>query len=337
MKSRHPKLGQNRGQESSLKIRSGKGMPQGLSSKTKPGPVGGLLIRRWIRLLDQARFERSIDSQILCAVSGGADSTALAVLTAKYGKRLGRLVGLLHVNHGWRGEESDGDEAFVQELADRLSVPCWVKRGTPAPRGSSPEAHARRERREFFIERASQLKVKVLTAHHADDLAETVLWRLMTGAAATHGAGIRVLEDIEIRPCLTTHKRELEAFLIEEKMDWREDRTNTEGVLLRSKMRASLLPQLDQIFPKWRQHLCAQALSLQWGQSSQTGQAKAKASILDSFFADLLAHQGVRVRRAHLAAIRAAAGHNRTIALEGGLKLTHEWSGPGRKSRWILE
>jgi tRNA(Ile)-lysidine synthetase-like protein len=299
-----------------------------------PQSTGGTLIRRWIRFLDQAEFKRTEGSQILCAVSGGADSTALAVLVGKYGKRLGQLVGLVHFNHHWRGEESDRDEDCVRGLAQSLRVPVFVGQGKKAARSGkdSPEAAARAERRQFFRSIANQWGpgTRIWTAHHQDDLAETMLWRVLTGAGESHGEGIRAVSELEVRPCLTTTKSELVSFLHEEGLSWQEDRTNREGDLLRTRIRRELAPSLDALFPKWRSHLAKQALGLQRARAIDPSTAP---------LLTLLTLQGVRIRRAHLEAIEKAvqASGAHTIALAGGRKLTHEPPKRGEKSRWILE
>jgi len=299
-----------------------------------PQSMGGTLIRRWIRFLDQTEIKRDLGSQILCAVSGGADSTALAVLIGKYGRRLGQLAGLVHFNHHWRGEESDRDEECVRELAQSLGVPVFVAHGKKGARAGkeSPEAAARTERRQFFRSILEQWGpgTRIWTAHHQDDLAETLLWRLLTGAGESHGGGIRAVSELEVRPCLTTPKSELVSFLREEGLSWQEDRTNHEGHLLRTRIRRELAPTLDALFPKWRSHLAKQALGLQ------------KARAIDPSTAPLLTLltlQGVRIRRAHLEAIEKAAQTSgaHTIDLAGGRKLTHEPPKRGGKSRWILE
>lgn len=301
--------------------------------------MGGRLIRRWIKSLRDAGLPKG--SQILCACSGGLDSTALTVLIARHGLRVGEIGPILHFNHGWRGAESDADEAHVLELGRQLGLEVRVGRalrdGVPSG-GESPEARARFERRVFF-EREAGCRgphARVLTAHHADDLAETLLWRIMTGAARTHGLGIQASHGIELRPALGTTKAELRAFLEEEGISWREDRTNFEGRLLRSRIRVELAPVLDGIFPRWREHLAAEARRLEKG-ACQTGEEGGDGEL--SILSALLGAEAIRPRRAHLEAIRSAkgAGAATDIALEGGWKLTHQWLAKEGKSRWILE
>lgn len=304
--------------------------------------MGGTLIRRWIKALRLAGLHA--DSQILCACSAGLDSTALTVLIARYGSRLGEIGPILHFNHGWRGAESDADEAHVLRLGEQLGLEVRVGRGPRAgvgAKGESPEARARLERREFFEREARSLgpHARVLTAHHADDLAETLLWRIMTGAGRTHGIGIQAAHGIEMRPALGTTKAELRTFLDEEGISWREDRTNHEGRLLRSRIRVELAPVLDSIFPRWREHLTAEALRLEQAVSRPEAPEDEEAAGELSILSALLGAEAIRPRRAHLAAIRSAKGEGAAmdIALEGGWKLTHQWLAKESKSRWILE
>src|SRR6185437_14954045 len=86
----------------------------------KPGPVGGRIIRQVIADLRKAGLDLPITSDILIAVSGGSDSMALAQLVLRYGRRISApgKIGLLHVNHGWRGKASLKDEQHVRKFAE---------------------------------------------------------------------------------------------------------------------------------------------------------------------------------------------------------------------------
>src|SRR4051812_45912614 len=96
-------------------------MPRPQTPYPKPGPVGGRLIRTMIATLREAGVVLPITSDILCAVSGGADSLALAHLLAHYGRRIvprpREQLTLLHINHGWRGRASNADARFVADCA----------------------------------------------------------------------------------------------------------------------------------------------------------------------------------------------------------------------------
>ncbi|MBS1961490.1 MAG: tRNA lysidine(34) synthetase TilS [Bdellovibrionales bacterium] len=217
-----------------------------------PGPVGGRLARKLVAAVRKAGLEPPLASHILCACSGGADSVALAVLLARYGRRVGAHVVLLHVNHGWRGRASDADEAFVKKLAARLGAGFVGRRlkERPGP-GDSWEAHARDLRKAVF-RRESERRggAPVFTAHTADDQAETRLWRLFTGAFAELGRGILDRHGPEVRPLLGVRRSELRVFLAEEKQRWREDASNADRRFLRAQMRQDLMPVIERLFPR---------------------------------------------------------------------------------------
>lgn len=233
---------------------SQKGKGEKFKPYPKPKEMGGRLIRTLIQSLKRAEKAVPLTSHILCACSGGADSTALAVLLARYGRRVGshESITLLHVNHGWRGKESDADEAFVRRLAKRLGVGVIVHRLTEKPgKGDSWEAHARGLRKAVFREEsAAHGGAPVLTAHTADDQAETRLWRFLTGVYETHGEGILPVHEVEIRPLLGVRRAELREFLAEERQAWREDSSNADPRFLRARMRQDLMPVVERLFPR---------------------------------------------------------------------------------------
>jgi tRNA(Ile)-lysidine synthase len=291
----------------------------------KPGPVGGRLIRGLVQ-----RLRGELTSHILIGVSGGSDSVALAVLLARYGRKIvsPERITLLHVNHQWRGEESEEDARFVRAQAKALGVRCKVIRlplpSAEATRGDSWEELARRARKSVFERESSRLGgAPVLTAHQGDDLAETLLWRLFTGAARTHGAGIRFRHGVELRPLLAVRKAALQAFLREEGRGWREDATNSSGRFLRSRMRMELLPQIEALFPRAMEHLIAEGLRLQ-EVGPAVGEAMAPAAEAALFAAQGL---GLRLKRVHIEEVARAVKLGRArrrIELPEGWSLTRE-------------
>ena len=116
------------------------------------------------------------------AVSGGADSVAL--LHILHG--LWNDLVVLHVNHHLRGEESDGDEAFVRKLAESLGLEILVEHAIPG--AGNLEQEARRARRAFFLRCHLE---RVALGHTRSDQAETVLFRLLRGSGLTGLAGMR--------------------------------------------------------------------------------------------------------------------------------------------------
>lgn len=190
--------------------------------------------------------------RVVVAVSGGADSTALALLLARAAGRPGAqvaLVGLVHINHQLRGAESDADEAFCRAMAARFGVPVHVEVAPVrcAP-GRSPEAAARKTRYAAFAQAAVALKAScVVTAHTLDDQVETVLLRLLRGAGLRGVSGIRATRGLIRRPLLTCRRSELRAWLTAEGEVWREDRSNTDESIPRNRVRHVLLPTLEAV------------------------------------------------------------------------------------------
>lgn len=249
------------------------------SSYPKPKEHGGRLIRSVIRTLRGAGFTPPIHSHILIGVSGGLDSTALGHLLAKYGRRVAdrsKLV-FLHVNHGWRGAESEADEAAVRALGEALQVPVEVERGLPAEyaqKGESLEAAAREFRMEVFARHASRLaegkgKQKkpawVFTAHHRGDQAETVIWRILSGGQENQWAGIWTLNENIVRPLIDVPREWLEAYLKEEGLTYRQDTSNFDPRFLRARIRNELLPVVKKLFPRAEEALARVAVSRQSG------------------------------------------------------------------------
>ena len=94
----------------------------------KPKEVGGHLIRRLVAFLREMEVQLPLTSHILIAISGGIDSVALAHLISHFGRRIvdKKQITFLHINHGWRGEESDQDELFIRDLSHQWKIPLIV-------------------------------------------------------------------------------------------------------------------------------------------------------------------------------------------------------------------
>ncbi|MBN2036207.1 MAG: tRNA lysidine(34) synthetase TilS [Chitinispirillaceae bacterium] len=188
-------------------------------------------------------------SSVLAAVSGGSDSTALLILLCDLRKKLLiRRLGVLHVNHGLRGAESDNDERFVKKLAAQFAVPFYVKR----LRGVSPatagmESWARRERYAFFLDVLNREGFDaVATGHTADDQAETVLQRIIRGASLRGLRGIiRHRDDGVIRPLLGVRRQELIRWLTARGIPFCTDSSNTNLAFQRNRIRQVTLPSLE--------------------------------------------------------------------------------------------
>lgn len=168
---------------------------------------------------------------------------------------LGVVLKALHLHHGIRGREADEDEAFVRALAERRSVQFIVERAdTPAfaeQHRLSLEAAARRLRYRFFSERIAAKDLdKVATAHTCDDQAETLILRLARGTGRRGLRGIRSsTEQGIVRPMLHIRRSQVEEYLRQLGQPWREDSTNAETRFARNRVRAQVIPLLQQLNP----------------------------------------------------------------------------------------
>ncbi len=208
------------------------------------------------------------DSPILLGLSGGADSSALLYLLTLYRERSGAKIIAAHLNHGIRGDkygnEADRDENFCRELCSRLGAELIIKRldipSMAENSGKSLETEARDARYAFFSEIMNLRGIKILaTAHNADDNLETQLYNLARGCGIDGMVGIPARRDlggtdggVVIRPILKAEKREIMDFCENHSLPYVTDSTNLETECTRNRLRHSVIPALDGIFPKVR-------------------------------------------------------------------------------------
>lgn len=196
--------------------------------------------------------------KVICALSGGADSVALAFAFYLLRKKLGISLEAAHFNHHLRGAESDRDEAFVRSFCDRYDIPLHVGSAEVKPGKKGLEAAAREARYAFL----RNLDGKIATAHTADDNAETVLLHLIRGTGLKGLGGITPVHGKVIRPLLTVTRQEVEAFLSEWCLTHIEDSSNESDVFLRNRIRHHVMPLLQQENPKIGENLSQMALRL---------------------------------------------------------------------------
>lgn len=216
------------------------------------------------KILVWCREQRLLEpgAEVCCAVSGGADSTAMLVCLLALREDLNITVRAAHYNHHLRGAESDRDEAFVRSLCERLGVPLTVSGGDVAARaretGESVE-EAARKLRYAFLER---LGCTIATAHNADDNAETVLLNLVRGTALRGLCGIPPKRGKIVRPMLCVTRREIESYLLEKQLPHMEDSTNAAPDALRNRLRLEVLPLLRRENPSLSEVLLRGSLLL---------------------------------------------------------------------------
>jgi len=194
--------------------------------------------------------------RLVLALSGGIDSMVLADSLLK--SKVQFVVA--HCNFHLRGEESNGDENFVREFAERNGIQCFVKHFDTeqyaAEQGISIEMAARDLRYSWFEELRQQLGYdKIVVAHHADDQAETFFINLLRGAGLRGLKGMQPQNGVIIRPMLWASREQIRQYAVENQITWREDHTNAETIYLRNKIRNQLLPVFDELHPEARQGL----------------------------------------------------------------------------------
>ena len=221
------------------------------------------------------------------AFSGGADSVCLLLCMNELSGRIGFSLSAVHVHHGIRGEEADMDAAFAGEFCGARGIDFVCRRIPPgelaAAHGLSLEEAARLRRYEILREEAgssqagvsqagssqvggSQAGVSqagrrlIAVAHHRDDQAETVLLNIFRGAGLDGLRGMLPRSGDIIRPLLFAGRDEIEAFLREQGIAWRNDSTNFESIQTRNRLRNEFLPYITkEINARASEHIAALA------------------------------------------------------------------------------
>lgn len=192
------------------------------------------------------------DNVLYVACSGGADSLFALLYTHAYCENHDNapLLSVLHFNHALRGDASDEDERFVSDVAAALELSfanekaIWAK-----PIESVSEDDARSARIRFF-ERAVGNCAQIVTGHHGDDIAETMLMRLSRGAGLQGLAAPREVSQCSghiqfLRPFLEIGRSEIRETLCAVGVQWQEDESNAGDGFYRNRLRSSVIPKWE--------------------------------------------------------------------------------------------
>ena len=209
------------------------------------------------RIIDQVRefidTERLLqpNDRVLVAVSGGVDSMVLTYLL----NELGYQIGIAHANFQLRASESEADEKFVTEMAQNLKVPVYTKRFDTEVHARnariSTQMAARVLRYEWFESLRQQFGFQAIaTAHHADDVVETVLLNFTRGTGIRGLHGILPKREHIIRPMLTINNQSIIVFAQGQSIAWREDPSNQSDYYQRNLIRHQVIPLLKKINPR---------------------------------------------------------------------------------------
>lgn len=192
------------------------------------------------------------EKKLLLAISGGIDSVVLAYLL----KQLNYDISLAHCNFKLRGNESDGDEQFIRDFASKndleLFVTSFDTESFAKDNKLSIQVAARQLRYIWFHQLLQENNLDyILTAHHLDDNLETFLINLTRGTGLEGLTGIPVQNDKIVRPLLNFSRKEIEEFASENKIEWREDSSNSSDKYLRNKLRHDVVPILKSLNPSF--------------------------------------------------------------------------------------
>jgi tRNA(Ile)-lysidine synthase len=206
---------------------------------------------------------------VLVGVSAGADSMCLLSLLLEYQRIVDFPLQVVHVEHGIRGADSQLDASYVEQFCREHEQTCRVVHvdavRAAGERGLSLEEAARELRYGAFSDCAARWQeelgcdageIRIAVAHHREDQAETILWQMIRGSDIRGLGGMRPRRERIIRPLLFAGRDQIEDYLREKGISWREDVTNREERYTRNRLRHSVMPVLA--------NLNAQALTHLW-------------------------------------------------------------------------
>ncbi len=188
-------------------------------------------------------------TRIVIGVSGGPDSVCLLNVLAKLKEKYDLEIHIAHINYKLRGEDSMKDEDLVQELAEKYQVNLSVLNVGKLKKNETNEDNLRKIRYDFFEKVRKELEFNCISvAHNQDDQVETFLMRIIRGAGLQGLSGMKYKNDKIIRPLLGISRKEIVDYLKNNKLKYREDKTNKEDVFFRNKVRNKLIPYLEKNF-----------------------------------------------------------------------------------------
>jgi tRNA(Ile)-lysidine synthase len=211
------------------------------------------LNNRLLKTVEKTIFDHGMlnpKDSVIIAVSGGPDSVALLHILYEIAPHFSLKLGVAHLNHCLRQNDSDDDADFVESLAATLDLPCYSQKQDilryQRENKLSLEEAARRVRYEFLDQIANAYQYnKIALGHHADDNAELVLMNLFRGTGTLGLSGIPPKRDEKIiRPMIRVRRADIIEFLDQNRLKCVYDRTNADKRHLRNRVRHDLIPML---------------------------------------------------------------------------------------------
>lgn len=208
-------------------------------------------------------------STVIIGLSGGADSVCLFDILNSLKEELQIKIAAVHVHHGIREKSADFDATFVSSMCEKEGIDCKiVYRDIPAlaaKKGKTTEECAREERYNIFNEEAHRYDNScIAVAHHIEDQAETVVFRMIRGTGIKGLGGMKPRNGIIIRPLLCLEKEEILSYLEERGLKYCTDETNYDDKYSRNNIRLNILPKAKEIAPKASVHIadCAREAAM---------------------------------------------------------------------------
>ena len=220
--------------------------------------------------------------KVIVATSGGADSMALLVLLkglALEKSELNLEILAVHVQHHIRGTEAESDALFVEEFCKKEEIPFYRVDVDALSLAKNEKLSLEDAARRLRYEALESIRVKtaanwIVTAHHQDDQAETVLLNLLRGASAKGLRGMQVRNGFIVRPILFMPRSKIEEFCKTEKISYCFDSTNNDITYKRNKVRKVLLPLLEEFNPQIKKSLAQTAQLLTEDEACLTNLAR---------------------------------------------------------------
>ena len=259
-------------------------VPKILGRDNRMNIQGGQVSFDFVHRVENFLLENRVplkSKKFLLGVSGGSDS--LAMLLAFYYLRNKYDLKLLvsHINYNLRGEQSVADAKLLQKICFEKNILVEIKNIDGSSLG---EKGLRELRFAEFIKIAQRDKIKnMCLAHNKNDQVETVLFNMVRGAGISGAAGIKKRLKLSgglllTHPLLNIDRKQIVAFLQDQKVQWAEDATNSEPIYSRNKIRLELLPWLkENLNPKAMENIFEFSTIL--SQTHQFWQEQAKAKL----------------------------------------------------------
>lgn len=192
------------------------------------------------------------NSKVMVALSGGSDSVCLLHILNDIKDTFGFELYACHMNHSIR-KEADDDCRFVTDLCEKLGIVCFIKKvdikAVAREKKISEELAGRNERYSFFKDISEKNNIDIIaTAHNKNDAAETILMHIIRGCGIDGMKGIAYKRDNIIRPLLDAEKSDIEKYCKDNGYDFVIDKTNSQSIYTRNKIRLELIPEICRNF-----------------------------------------------------------------------------------------